>query len=420
MTNIWEIKDQFRSGMFDQALKNIKNLPKSQIIFGEILRAEILERQGRLEHALDVINTVYEKINPENVILQFLAEVMRAGIVYKLGDYGVTKKCLMNASSVYLKLPNKEEVEIIEVIANFKRIQGNYYLSQGTLDPAITSFQESLQIFQKLDLQGDIAMIFHDLGQIQEFKGNNDSAIGHFESAFLIQQKMDHKSNMAICLNKLIITNLKLNQLIKSEKHLQQLKILSQQVEDDFVPLLYKFSKAMIYKHSTRLAVKFRSQRLFKEISDDKIIDHNLTMLAMLNYGDLLLEELKLMFDNNMIEEVSTDLLNISKRISHIAYSLDSIPLIIETLIMQSRFAAINGNLHMALDILEQAKDTARSKNLEYFLKRISDCVEQVNKEYYHWFQLFSAKNQPYYELEIMDVSNYLDNVKRILDVDKN
>lgn len=415
--NISSLKEKFRIGLFDEALEGIAKLPDSQIVYGKILKAEILEKRGDMVQASIVIEEATPLIGKDDNVTKFLHEVIRSCIYYKLGNYTETNSSLQSASQLYLKLSKITERDLTEVIANFRRIQGNFFFTQGLFEDAMNAYHTALLLFQQLELAADESMIFHDMGQIQGFMGLNKTALMYYESAYLIQERLNHRTNLAIVLHKIIETNLQLNEMENAEKLLDRLRSISTNPDDDFVTLLYNYSQAIYFKHDNRLGIKFQSQKIFKTIIDSAIVDYSLTMKAMLQYSELLLVELRMMSTNDVAhQEIISDLIDISKKISEVAYNLNSIPLIIKLLILQAHFSVINGDINAARDILDQATQTAKEKQLWFLMERIDIDRRQINSDIQHRGHLEPFNSKVLDELKILEIASYLEDVKNFMD----
>jgi hypothetical protein len=199
----------------------------------------------------------------------------------------------------------------------------------------------------------------------------------------LLLFNLDPRSFIIIALPILILMSVTLyfDGLTRLTKLTQNNKPIDSRVENKLSHLKNQLNMAIILKNKPRARDKFEAQKIFQDIIEEEIINHELTIFAMFNMCDLLLDELT-MYNG---EEVLNDAQELSKRVYTIAKEKNSQTLIIEALLLQQRFELLNGNLKVALGFLEQAETLAYENNLESLVNKVSSEREMLDYELSRW-----------------------------------
>jgi hypothetical protein len=131
-----------------------------------------------------------------------------------------------------------------------------------------------------------------------------------------------------------------------------------------------QLAEAIILKHSKgiqRGASRFKAQDIFGKISHGKIYDINLNIFAKFNYCDLLIDAYQFYGDDEIFEELSNEVQNltsISEEKGLILYHIDA-------LILRSKIVTMQNDLESALEYLEEASVLADTRNLKIYQDRI-------------------------------------------------
>lgn len=404
-SSIAEIKKLYQIGKYNQALEKIPNLPESEKAFGIILESQIYERQGNLNKASELVDGLILEIgDDDDSNYLFIARVMKASISFRSGNRVKTEQSLQLASKFVATIRNSHDPYLLEVLGNYHKLWGNLYGSQGKFLLAYKAFDEALVILKNLDLHSEIGGVYHNIGMLYGFQGEFEKAMEMYNLALEIVVQQEHKGHVAFCLQKLVLTNLNLNNLSEAKEKLAELKIIADSTDNKLTLVLHQYAHAMVLKNSRRISQRFESQKHFREIIENDVVNHITTMGSMMNLCETLLEEIKISMD----EEIVNEILEISKSIFDLANEIKSIPVIVEVLILQSKFSLINGEFVIADEILEQALSTAEHHNLTFYAEQVVKAREELRSEYTKWIEIIE-KGAPLREkLYILDVKDYL------------
>ncbi|UCG03080.1 MAG: carbon-nitrogen hydrolase family protein, partial [Candidatus Heimdallarchaeota archaeon] len=134
------------------------------------------------------------------------------------------------------------------------------------------------------------------------------------------------------------------------------------------------------------------------------------TELAMINYCDLLLFEVKSFGD----PEVWTEAKTLIQQFSTKAQDQQLFPEIIEALLLHAKFATIEGELQQALKYYDQAKLTATEKNLDLLAQKIAGEKRTFEVEFEKWQELIQSNASLQERLKVARIEEYIQDAIKI------
>jgi len=150
-------------------------------------------KQGKQQLALDFYNKAIQLlIKNENYATMINLYTNIGDLYFELGNY--TKALEYNFKS--LDIIDKYKGNLSNRSSTLLSI-GNIYTYQGEFDKALSYFNESLLINQKLGIQSDIANSFVNIGIIYNHKMQYEQAINYLLKALSIFEMMNDKDGIA-------------------------------------------------------------------------------------------------------------------------------------------------------------------------------------------------------------------------------
>jgi hypothetical protein len=131
----------------------------------------------------------------------------------------------------------------------------------------------------------------------------------------------------------------------------------------------YKLAQAMVLKTSLRAQKRIDAEKILKEIIEGDVVEHEITVLALINLCDLLLIELRLTNDLDVIPEIEPYLV----KLIDIAKNQHSYWLISEIYLLQAKLALIRLDITEARRFLTQAQLLADDHGFTQLAQRISN-----------------------------------------------
>jgi tetratricopeptide (TPR) repeat protein len=436
---------------FEKSLALLKKVGNDQEIAWSFWNiGSIYCHKGRLDKSLEYFKLSkkhFEKIGDKEGNGQAL--YCLSAMAHDKGELDRALEYQRQSLGFYRELGNKSE------IAKSLTKIGFIYISKGELDRALEYQQQSLAICDEID-KHQKAWALVGMGEIYRLKGELDRALTYLEQSLALRKESSHNNDIAECLyyigkifhqqgkldpaweyleesltfldepdQNLFITGILLDLVSlaidkryqeHSDEYLQRLKRINDQEENMIINQRYRLAKALFLKTSSRIRDKALVQEIFHQIAGEEIVDHRITVAAMYNLCESLLDELRAYGEDAVILEAKS----LAKQLTALAHRQSSSLLAIDALILQAKLAMVEGNLNDAEEFLEQAKTTAEDKDLGlYIITKVSTERRNLENQYDAWQRLIKD-NAPFKErLEQAQLKNYLNEALRLARVGK-
>ncbi len=252
-----------------------------------------------------------------------------------------------------------------------------------------------------------LAANLHNEGDVLQSKGEFQRALDAFQEALALHEEIGligWDAAQAAPLYKIILLYLELQDVKSAKQYLAKLQSISQISPVAIAGSLSLLAEALILKNSNRFKEKSRAQDLLKEIIENEETKQSFRILATLHLCDLLMLEAKTFGDEALFSEVQS----LVNKVVEQAQTQRMIPVLIDTIILQAKFALIEGNAQEALNLLGKAYEWAKDKNLASLTAKTKAQQDIVEKELSQWQEL-AQKNAPLQErLELANLEEYL------------
>ncbi|MFX0150563.1 MAG: tetratricopeptide repeat protein [Candidatus Hodarchaeota archaeon] len=262
---------------------------------------------------------------------------------------------------------------------------GNLYHLKGELDLALDYCQKALSLFEEIGNEFYFCQTLLHLGRVYRSKGDNDLALDYYKRClnFLEEKRLRFgQDTEGLAYHEIIAVMLDNKDINEAKQYFERFHQYFETEKDKRVlNKWYKLSEALILKTSYRIADKAKAQQLFQEVIDDPNSKYGLLNYladskksATLNLCELLLFELKSSSDEITEEsEIFQEIKGLLDNLASSALRQHSIPLLVNTLILQAKFTLVEGNLTDAMDLLNRAKAAADEKNLRKLGEKVSE-----------------------------------------------
>ncbi|MHA2218786.1 MAG: hypothetical protein ACXACY_22920 [Candidatus Hodarchaeales archaeon] len=164
------------------------------------------------------------------------------------------------------------------------------------------------------------------------------------------------------------------------------------------------FSRGLILIKSDRAKDRFEAQKIFENIITKDKQKSVLSLLALLNLCNLLLDELKL----HGKQEVLMEVLEISSKLYHLSAEQNSTSLTVETLLLQHKFDLVQGKLDIARDKLEEALILADKEGMANLKKKIILEINSYEEQIEGWINPIGLSLKQ--RIEQTRLENYISN----------
>lgn len=384
-------------------------------------KEEAKEWEGYLYHVKGIL--CGWRLDHKNAIRNYeLSLKIRENLEYKLDISNI----LNNLSYVYLQLGDndmaleyaKQNISISQKFDNkpniawaFTRI-GHLYLIKGEYDQASDYLDQALNLTNKYHFQYALAFNYETKGELYYFTGKFDQALTTFKKSLTLYEELNLNENISDVIYSLILTSLKMGSKKLANKYMDKFEKLYEKNDAVYINLMKIFSKAVILKDNPRVQYKIEAQQIFNKIVKENI-NPIVTIDAMLHLSELLLDELKLYGQEEVLKEVDV----LMRQIYEIAQAQKRYPLIIEAMILRSKFAFLNLDLDLANKLLQQSHLVAEERGLDWLLKMVELEQNKLEKDIKAATVISRQAELIIDELNKSQIIDYINEMKKLISV---
>lgn len=291
---------------------------------------------------------------------------------------------------------------------------GESYRQRGELDRAMMYLEQSLKLRKESGSKDDIAGSLYFISKILHQQGRLDQALANLEQCLDTFEYLGQNLSITGVLLDLISVAIDKQSLDQAYQYLKRMEQINAQEENKIIRQRYRLANALILKKSSRIRDKARAQEIFQQIVEEPIVKHQLTVIAMFNLCESLLDELKAYGEIEVLLEAK----NLAEKITMLAQRQSSLSLNVHASILQAKFAMVEGDLSAAEKFLEQAKNTATEKGLGFLIAKVSAERQNLKGQFDTWLNLIQ-NNAPFKErLEKADLKEYLKEALKLARID--
>ncbi|MFX1253547.1 MAG: tetratricopeptide repeat protein [Promethearchaeota archaeon] len=254
----------------------------------------------------------------------------------------------------------KRSLRIRESIGNQQDISwillnlGDVYTGKRDFNKAQKYYEESLEIFEKIGYILGTIYSFMRLSTIYEENKNPHLGKTALEKALKIAQRQKSVESEVYVLYYLIRIMTRYN--IESDvinDYLKRLQTINFQYENEFYNQIYRLAKALVLKTSDSTDKKRQAQRIFREITEEKMYNYFFTIDAMMNFSEMLARDLEKYIGKHVLVSKLNELTDKFSPISNIQGSYSSFA---ESYLRQSQLALAEVDIPKARQLLKRAQ----------------------------------------------------------------
>ncbi|MHA2275271.1 MAG: tetratricopeptide repeat protein [Candidatus Kariarchaeaceae archaeon] len=247
---------------------------------------------------------------------------------------------------------------------NYERI-GQYILSREY-------YIKSIEIAEKLNRRLLASLVEQHMGVNFYLEGDYEQALKNMTSALIVFEDLGLNEYIASVLYHLILVSVKLKSDKLIDSYLNKIELLDKNKQNKHISLMTQLSQATVLKNNPRSKDKIAAQKIFEEL----LSGHEFVQIAVdatLNLVELLLDELKLYGNEEVLEQI----IDLTNNVYETAQHHHLYPIIIDTLILQSKLAFLNQDVDLAHKLLQQGHLIAEEQGLDILTKKVA--IEEVH-----------------------------------------
>ncbi len=369
---------------FDQAIEIYKEFGnKAPILKLRNNIGMISWHMGMIDEALGYFHEAFTLSNElGNKRFTAAISVNIGGVLSGKGELNAALEFLQTGLTLY------EELAIMTEMANCLNIIGRTYQQKGELDLALDFHQKGLEISINQGAKEEIANGYNVIGEILHAKGDYKAATTYFERSLALYEEIGHNLFTSMPLYNLIELAVENNEFEKGQQLFQRLEEIHRKEEIKAISQKYRLAKAILLKTSARPRDRGKAEGILEQIIEEEVIEHFITVKAMLHLCNLFLTELKTIDDPEMLIEVHA----LVGRLHVIAEQQGIHRLLAETFVLKSQLALMESDLRSARRFLSQAQVIAEKRGLRQLARQISSEHDMLLQQTTQWEELISQK----------------------------
>ena len=258
---------------------------------------------------------------------------------------------------------------------------GEIYTLKGELDEALEFYQRSLLTYEDMGNKEGIALTLVNIGDIYGRKGDPEIAFDYYKRCLSNAEEISNARLTASALSELIWLSLDYEDNNLAEKYFSQLARIRDESHGAVINQQYRISEALLLKKKGRTKDRFRAEEILEQVVGEEIVDHALTVKAMIHLCDLLITEFKATGDEEMLRRIN----NLTEQVLTIAQQQSSHSLVVESYLLQSKLAIIDFEIGQAHKLLNEAKRLADDKGLHRLSVVVGNEIQKLEKQRQKW-----------------------------------
>jgi len=376
---IWKTEDLYEKNQ-DELLLKIGDISLSKGHYYSTIEGNLTKALKFYEESLKI----YEKNNNKQRIAAILIEI--AGVMFYKGELDKSMDFYEKSLNLGKEIGNKR------VIAESYNGFGVLYSYTEDLHKSLMYMEKCLAIAEKIKHKYYIATSLVNIGEMLYVQGDLKRTGEYYEKSLKNYKDLQSIGGEGYVLLDLIMLYLEMDYNKKVNDNFSQLEKLYNKHHITFKEIndYYQVAKALILKKSSRLRDKVEAEEIFKNFVTEDTVDFQLTIIAFLNWCELLLYELSITNDPEILNEIQP----IIDKLLHLEEQQYNYNLIASTYLLQAKLALIRFELEEAQQFLTKAQQIAQLKGLQLLAMKISAEHDEVLSQLDIWENLHKNKNQ--------------------------
>jgi tetratricopeptide (TPR) repeat protein len=337
-------------------------------------------------------------------------DLFGGGILINLGLISSDRGALDDALKYY-----KESVDILLKQNNLGQLQHAYnnmgiiYDKRGELTKATEYYSKSFDICQKLGDQNLIERSYHNLGITYRKLEKYDIAHRNFTKSLEFARKLGHPLHIADNLYDLIVTDVIRENTDQAQSYFSELEQIATSEDNVRINILHQLGKANLLKNAKRITYQAQAIQILQEITEMENVYYDLKIDAMIHLSDLLVMDL--VATKN--EEIVNEAIALIDKIQQYAKREHSNALVIESLVLRSKYALVQGEISEADNILKRTLELTKEYKLNYFHSRIQSEITSLEKNLEQWNELTKRGADILDRVDAANLDEYIERLKR-------
>ncbi len=404
-------------GDFEKALNLIK---QSEDLLKSLTRCTPLEREQREASIAFIKGTTYLFQGNVNLALECAKRSLELreniGNKQELAEslYGMGFIYSMMKSDLDRALMYAERCQTLAKEINQQRIislnlqsLGIIHAMKGEYIKSIKYTEQSLAIAEKIGNKQITSSNLNNIAMIFIYQGDFDKALTYLERSLEIAKEIGSSWSISFATGSIIETLVYKGDIERAQRYLEQLEEINDKEDNKTIDLLYRYIKAIVLKTSPRIHNRAKAEELFKQIVQDEMIYADITICALLNLCELLLDELRITNEFEVLNELE----NFITQLLTIAENTNSFWVLAETYVLQAKLALLTLDLKDARRLLTQAQKIAEKQGMHRLAAKISIEHDELLQKLNIWENLKESKEGLSKRIQLAKLSDQIEDM---------
>lgn len=258
---------------------------------------------------------------------------------------------------------------------------GGIYFLKGELEQSLNYYTQALGLAEIRDDKRFIMTTLNNISWLYMQKGDLDKAIKMFEKCLKLGSETKNIIVISDIIGGIIEVYILKHDIEKAQNYLEQLAQINEQMDNKRIKALYLFNKALTLKISPRIRNRVKAQEILRQIIQEELGSGEITIKALLNLCELLLEELRMTNELEVLNELEP----VISHLLNIAEDSKSYWVLAETYTLQAKLALVTLDIKGARRLLTKAQQIAEKKGMHLLAGKISLEHDNLLKELNSW-----------------------------------
>ena len=249
------------------------------------------------------------------------------------------------------------------------------YFDKGLYEDALNLTLKALENLPTESQNYSISLAQQLLGKIYQVKGEFNLALHHAQQSLKIQAKMETAHHLIETILLLISISVDKGELELANSYLERLEKITKKTNSVYFKQTYIVAQALILKGKSRPKYWIKAIELLEEVVEGELTYHSLTVLAMINLCELLLNEFSISGDVEVLlelEEYTQTLNSIAKKQNVYSLKLEAHNIRLLTLWLKAQYSIVDLDIQKARQLLTEARDMADEEGLILLAEKIT------------------------------------------------
>ena len=329
--------------------------------------------------------------------------------LYLMGSIYITLKSDLDGGLMYAERSQTlaKEINHQRIISRNLQALGVIYILKGEYRKALKYTEQSLAIAEKIGNKKITSQNLNNIAMTFIYQGDFDKALTYLERSLEIAKEIGNIMNISFTTSSIIEAFVCKGDIERAQRYLEQLEEINDKEDNKIINFLYRYHKAIVLKTSSRIHNRAKAEELLKQIVQDEMIYVDITIYALLNLCELLLDELRI---TNEIE-VLNELENFITQLSDIAEKSNSFWILAETYVLQAKLALLTLDLKDARRLLTQAQKIAEKQGMHRLAAKISIEHDELLQKLNIWNDLKESKENLSKRIQLAKLSDQIENM---------